>query len=57
MALSWEGVVALGLECLVPAPQEVLADVEPASGLGDGELLLGNHLDRSELELGSVGGS
>ena len=49
--------MALGLECLVPAPQKVLADVEPTSGLGDGELLLSDHLDGRELELGSVGGS
>src|SRR6185369_7875501 len=42
------------LEHLLPGAEEVLADVEAAGDLGDGQLLVGDHLHGLELELGRV---
>src|SRR5262245_19445442 len=54
-AVSGEGVGALIPERLLPQAEEVLPDPEPAGGLGDGELLIGDHPHGVELELGRVG--
>jgi len=45
-------VFALGFEGVLPVADEVLAEAEGASGLGDGGALLGDELDGLGLELG-----
>ena len=51
MARPREGVGPFGGEGLLPLVQPVLGHPEPAGDLGDGELLIGDHLHRRELEL------
>ena len=57
VALTGEGVDALIVEGLLPVADEVLADAEGASSLGDGVALLGDELDGLDLELRGVGAS
>jgi hypothetical protein len=52
--VSGEGLGAAIEDRLLPEAEEVLTDPEPASGLGDGELLVGDHPHGVELELGRV---
>ena len=53
--MAGKGLVALALEGLLPGAEERLVDAEGAGGLGDGVALLGDELDRLNLELGGVG--
>ena len=53
--MAGEGLVALGLERLLPGAEEGVVDAEGAGRLGDGVALLGDELDRLGLELGGVG--
>src|SRR5262249_47012597 len=53
-AVAGEGLIALGLEGGLPGAEESFADVEGAGGLRDGVALLGDELDRLDLELAGV---
>ena len=53
--MAGEGLLALGLEGLLPGAEERLVDAEGACGLGDGVAPLGDEFDRLGLELGGVG--
>jgi hypothetical protein len=55
VAPAEEGLVALGLEGLLPGAEEGLVDAEGACRLGDEVALLGDELDGLGLELGGVG--
>src|SRR4029453_6792035 len=57
VAVAGEGLVALGLQGLLPRTEEGLVDAEGACSLGDGVALLGDELDRLGLELRGVGAS
>ena len=49
--MSGEGLVAFGVEDLLPLAEKVLGDVERAGGLGEGVAFVGDQLDGSGLEL------
>src|SRR5690349_15805726 len=53
--VSGEGVGPAVEERLLPQPEQVLPDAEPAGGLGDGALLLGRHAYGLDLKVGRVG--
>jgi hypothetical protein len=55
--MAGAGVLALGLEGVLPVADEVLAEAEGASSLGDRVALLSDELNGLRLELGGVGTS
>jgi len=52
--VSGEGLVAFGVEDLLPLAEKVLGDVERAGGLGEGVAFVGDQLDGSGLELSGI---
>jgi hypothetical protein len=52
--VSGEGLLALGLQRLLPVAEEVLAEAEGACRLGEGIALVGDELDRLGFELRGV---
>ena len=49
-----EDVRSLGAERLEPFAETAFGEAEATGHLGDGEVLIGHHADRRELELGGV---
>jgi hypothetical protein len=51
VAVAREGLVALGIEVVLPLAEQALGDAEVGGGLGEAASLLGDELDGFDLEL------
>src|SRR5262249_29167257 len=56
-SVSGKGVLAVGLQGLLPVADEVLVEAKAAGGLGDGVALLADELDGLGLDLGGESAS